>query len=377
MVSNQATTNWLYRYVVLPLGQMLIFIVGAALLMTIFAYVLAAIFPEPRPNIVLADQITRQLPGMIISGVTIGFVYAMIALGYTLVYGVLKFINFAHSEIFMFGGVIGFEVIRRIADAGFIESWNPLALVIVIIFVSMVCSGLLAVVVERVAYRPLRGAPRLVPLISAIGISFFLADLVRAIEAVSRNAFKLTYPVANIPALSTPVPLIIGETSVNVRITSIIVIVAAMLMLVALNYFVNGTKLGRGIRAVSQDMTTASLMGINVNLMISLTFFVGGAFGGAAGSLFGLNVGTIDPFVGFIPGLKAFTAAVLGGIGNVTGALLGGLTLGMLESFLNGTLVYFPALGIRYTDIFAFLVLILVLVFRPSGLLGERVDEKV
>ncbi len=377
MVSNRATSSWLFRYVVLPLGQMLIFIVVAAVIMTTFAYILALLFPTPRPNIVLADQIGRQLPGMIISGVTIGFVYAMIALGYTLVYGVLKFINFAHSEIFMFGGVIGFEVLRRIADAGFIASWSPLALVIAVVLTSMLCSGLLAVVVERVAYRPLRGAPRLVPLISAIGISFFLADLVRAFEAVTRNAFKLTYPVTTIPALSTPIAFTIGQTNINLRITSLIVIVAAMLMLIALNYFVNGTKLGRGIRAVSQDMTTASLMGINVNLMISLTFFVGGAFGGAAGSLFGMNVGTIDPFVGFIPGIKAFTAAVLGGIGNVTGALLGGLLLGMLESFLNGILVYFPAIGIRYTDIFAFLVLILVLIFRPSGLLGERVDEKV
>lgn len=377
MVSNPATSSWLYRYVILPLGQMLIFIVGAALLMTLFAYALAALFPEPRPNIVLSTQIGRQLPGMIISGVTIGFVYAMIALGYTLVYGVLKFINFAHSEIFMFGGVVGFEVIRRIADAGFMETWNPILLVMVIVATSMVCSGLLAVLVERIAYRPLRGAPRLVPLISAIGISFFLADAVRAFEAVTRNAFKLTYPVTTIPLFATPVSVQLGEVPVNIRVTSLIVIVAAMLMLVALNYFVNGTKLGRGIRAVSQDMSTASLMGINVNLMVSLTFFVGGAFGGAAGSLFGLNVGTIDPFVGFIPGLKAFTAAVLGGIGNVTGALLGGLMLGMLESFLNGILVYFPALGIRYTDIFVFLVLILVLIFRPSGLLGERVDEKV
>ena len=377
MVSNRANTDWLYRYVLLPLGQMFIFIVVAAIIMTVFAYILAILFPTPRPNIILADQIGRQLPGMVISGVTIGFVYAMIALGYTLVYGVLKFINFAHSEIFMFGGVIGFEVLRRIADAGFVQSWSPVILVIVVVATSMLLSGLLAMLVERVAYRPLRGAPRLVPLISAIGISFFLQDLVRAYEAVTRNAFKLTYPVTTIPALSTPISLSVGQTPVNLRITSLIVIVAAVLMLIALNYFVNGTKLGRGIRAVSQDISTASLMGINVNLMISLTFFVGGAFGGAAGSLFGMNVGTIDPFVGFNPGIKAFTSAVLGGIGNVTGALLGGLTIGMLESFLNGILVYFPALGIRYTDIFTFLVLILVLIFRPSGLLGERVDEKV
>src|SRR5690606_21875677 len=160
----------------------------------------------------------------------------------------------------------------------------------------------------------------------------------------------------------------ISSTSnvVNIRVTSIIVVVSAVLMLVALNYFVNGTKVGRGIRAVSQDQTTAGLMGINVNRMISITFFVGGAFGGAAGALFGLNVGTVTPYVGFIPGIKAFTAAVLGGIGAVTGALLGGLTLGIIEAFLNGILVYFPALGQRYTDIFAFSVLILILIFRPS-----------
>mgnify|MGYP000079458934 FL=1 len=148
-------------------------------------------------------------------------------------------------------------------------------------------------------------------------------------------------------------------------------------MLLVLNWFVNGTKQGRGIRAVSQDMSTAGLMGINTNLMISLTFFVGGAFGGAAGALYGLNVGTVTPYIGFIPGLTAFTAAVLGGIGNMTGALLGGITIGLVEAFLNGILVYFPALGQRYTPVFTFSVLILILIFRPSGILGERVDEKV
>ena len=231
--------------------------------------------------------------------------------------------------------------------------------------------------IERIAYRPLRGAPRLVPLISAIGISFFLIDLVRAGEAITRNDFNLRYPTDQLPWLVQSIPLQFGMTTVNVKPTSFIVVIGAVLTLLALNYFVNGTKLGRGIRAVSQDQTTAALMGINVNLIISLTFFVGGAFGGAAGALFGINVGTVTPYVGFIPGIKAFTAAVLGGIGNITGALLGGLTLGLVEAFLNGVLVYFPALGQRYTDIFAFSVLILILIFRPSGLLGERVDEKV
>ncbi len=369
--------TWVGEFIVYPVGQILIFIIGASLMLTILAYLLALFFPNPRPNIVLATQIDKQLPGMIISGISLGFVYAMIALGYTLVYGVLKFINFAHSEIFMTGSVVGFEVMRRLDDAGSLASWSPVALVIVVVLAAMLVSGLLAVLVERIAYRPLRNAPRLVPLISAIGVSFFLIDFVRAIEAVTRNEFNLTYPVNDLAWMRTPLALFFGETRVNVRPTSIIIILAAILTLLALNYFVNGTKLGRGIRAVAQDQTTAALMGINVNLIISLTFFIGGAFGGAAGALFGMNVGTVTPVVGFTPGIKAFTAAVLGGIGNVTGALLGGIALGLIESFLNGVLVYFPALGQRYTDIFAFAVLILILIFRPSGLLGERVDEKV
>ncbi|NWG16807.1 MAG: branched-chain amino acid ABC transporter permease [Chloroflexi bacterium] len=356
---------------------MLVFIVGAALVLTLLSYLLALLFPEPRPNISLMTQVNRQLPGMIVSGITIGFVYAMIALGYTLVYGVLKFINFAHSEIFMFGSVVGFEVMQRLAEGGNLPGWSPVLLVAFVVLAAMLASGLLAVLIERVAYRPLRGAPRLVPLISAIGVSFFMIDVVRAFQAITRNDFNLTYPLNNLEWIRNPVKLAIGEATVNIRPTQFIVVLGAVVTLIALNYFVNGTKLGRGIRAVSQDMATAGLMGINVNRMISLTFFVGGAFGGAAGALFGMNVGTVTPFVGFIPGIKAFTAAVLGGIGNITGALLGGLTLGLIESFLNGLLVYFPVLGQRYTDVFAFSVLILILIFRPSGLLGERVDEKV
>jgi len=260
---------------------------------------------------------------------------------------------------------------------GAIPSWNPIVLVIVTVVISAVLSGLLAVLIERVAYRPLRRAPRLVPLITAIGISFILQDTVRAIASVTINDFNLTFPTRSIELFTKPISLTIGESDVRVRVTSIIIIVAAVLMLLALNYFVNGTKSGRGIRAISMDQTTAGLMGIPVNLMISLTFFIGGAFGGAAGMLFGLNVGTVTPYIGFAPGIKAFTAAVLGGIGNVTGALLGGIMLGLIEAFLNGVLVYFPAIGIRYTDVFAFGILIAVLIFRPSGLLGERVDEKV
>lgn len=377
MVSVGRTSDWVYKYLVFPLGQMLVFITGTAVVLSIIAYTLAILFPEPRPNIVLMDQINRQLPGMVISGISIGFVYAMIALGYTLVYGVLQFINFAHSEIFMIGAVVGFEVMDAISVAGALQQWNPVLLVLVTVLAAMLISGLFAVVIELVAYRPLRGAPRLVPLISAIGVSFFLIDAVRAFEAIHRNDFNLTYPVNSLDWLKTPLRVAFGENTVNVRITGIIIVIAAVLSLLALNYFVNGTKLGRGIRAVAQDRTTAALMGINVNLMISLTFFVGGAFGGASGALYGLNAGTISPTVGFFPGIKAFTAAVLGGIGNITGALLGGLALGLIESFLNGILVYFPAFGQRYTDIFTFSILILILIFRPNGLLGEHVDEKV
>lgn len=377
MVSVGRTSDWVYKYLVFPLGQMLVFIAGTAVVLSVIAYALAILFPEPRPNIVLMDQINRQLPGMVISGISIGFVYAMIALGYTLVYGVLQFINFAHSEIFMIGAVVGFEVMDAISVAGALQQWNPVLLVLVTVLAAMLVSGLFAVVIELVAYRPLRGAPRLVPLISAIGVSFFLIDAVRAFEAIHRNDFNLTYPVNSLDWLKTPLRVAFGENTVNVRITGIIIVIAAVLSLLALNYFVNGTKLGRGIRAVAQDRTTAALMGINVNLMISLTFFVGGAFGGASGALYGLNAGTISPTVGFFPGIKAFTAAVLGGIGNITGALLGGLALGLIESFLNGILVYFPAFGQRYTDIFTFSILILILIFRPNGLLGEHVDEKV
>ena len=368
---------FIYRYIIYPVGQMLMFVVLAAFVLTVVAYGIALIFPEPRPNINLADQISKQLPGMIVSGVSIGFVYAMIALGYTLVYGVLKFINFAHSELFMLGAVSSFFFLSVLNTAGVLTGMHPLLLIVVMVLLSGAFSGLIAVLVERIAYRPLRGAPRLVPLITAIGVSFILIDLTRAFAAVTINDFNLTFPTREIPMLATPVAVQFGSTTVNIRVSSIIIVVAAVIMLLFLNYFVNGTKQGRAIRAISQDATTAGLMGIPVNLMISLTFLIGGAFGGFAGSLYGLNVGTVTPYVGFIPGLKAFTAAVLGGIGNVTGALLGGIFIGMIEAYLNGILVYFPALGQRYTDIFTFGVLIAVLIFRPQGLLGERVDEKV
>ncbi len=373
----QRAAHWTFLYILKPLLQILLFIAGSAGIMSILAIGVGVVFRYPRPGIDLINTVFIQLPNMLLDGVTIGFVYAMIALGYTMVYGVLKFINFAHSEIFMVGGVVGYEVMVRLRDAQQLKDFPPVLLIVLMIACAMVVCGVLAVVIERVAYKPLRSAPRLVPLISAIGVSFFLQDFVRALEALGRNEFNLAYPSSEVAFLKQTWPIPLQHSTLIININAVIVVVGAILMVVALNYFVNATRLGKGIRAVSQDQATASLMGINVNLMISLTFAIGGALGGAAGVLFGLKTTNITPYVGFIPGIKAFTAAVLGGIGNITGALLGGILLGMLESFFAAMLPYFPALGTGYRDIFAFAVLILILIFRPSGLLGQGADEKV
>jgi branched-chain amino acid transport system permease protein len=383
MSTAQRAANWIVLYIFRPLGQILLFIAISAIVMSVLALIVGVVLQTPwhgidllkvRPRIDLMKQILTQLPNMLLDGITIGFVYAIIALGYTMVYGVLKFINFAHSEIFMVGGVVGYEVLIRLRDAEQLATFPPVLLVVLMVVVAMVVCGLLAVVIERFAYRPLRNAPRLVPLISAIGVSFFLQDFIRALEALGRNEFNLAYPTSEVPFLGQRFPVVPG---VSIGMNVIIVVVCAVLMLVGLNYLVNATKIGKGIRAVSQDQATASLMGINVNQMIAITFLIGGALGGAAGVLFGLKITNITPYVGFVPGIKAFTAAVLGGIGNITGALLGGILLGLLEAFFSGLLPYFPALGTGYSDIFAFAVLILILIFRPTGLLGQRVDEKV
>jgi branched-chain amino acid transport system permease protein len=220
-----------------------------------------------------------------------------------------------------------------------------------------------------------------VPLISAIGVSFFLQDAIRLIESLTTGQFNRIFPTfGNFDERITFGTLPMGATSILLGVSnkSLLVIIAAVLMLIGLNYFVNATKTGRAIRAVAQDQATASLMGVNVNRIISTTFLVGGALGGAAGLLYALKFTRIDAFVGFYPGLKAFTAAVLGGIGNLTGALLGGIVLGMLETFAGTYLSIFTmgAAGTEYKDIFAFAILILVLIFRPNGLLGENVTQK-
>ena len=306
-------------------------------------------------------------------GIVLGFMYALIALGYTMVYGVLEFINFAHSEIFVIGAFVGVEILLGLQTSGSLAALHPAFVLFVILVAGMLCSGLIAMGLERVAYRPLRSAPRLVPLISAIGASFFLQDFIRFVESLWRNTFYLSYPTLDLLETS----LKFGAV-VEVPIKSLLVIATALLMLFFLYFFVNRTKLGTAIRAVAQDPATASLMGIPVNRMIALTFFVGGAMGGAAGILFGLQYSLVNPYSGFFPGLKAFTAAVLGGIGNIPGAVLGGIVLGLLEAFAASYLSILTdgAFGAEYKDLFAFAVLILILIFRPKGLMGERVREE-
>jgi len=375
---KQITSNPLYKFILFPIGQILVFILGAGSALSTLIIVSAYIFRGTVTDFDLVQRTLEILPKVLIDGITIGFVYATIALGYTMVYGVLEFINFSHSEIFMVGGIVGVEFLRFLENRETLGAVNEYLVIALAIILGMIISGALAVSVERIAYKPLRGAPRLVPLISAIGMSFFLQDAVRLILGLTTGEFNVILPdfgnfdefqVLNLPWLINPL---------QIQNKTILLILVTVVMLIALNFLVNGTKIGKAIRAVAQDRPTASLMGINVNLIISITFLIGGALGGAAGVLFALKATRLDPFVGFFPGLKAFTAAVLGGIGNLTGALLGGLILGLLESFGASYLGIFTngAFGSEYKDIIAFAVLIIILIFRPSGLLGQTVSQK-
>ncbi len=380
------------REILLPLGRMGVFVVGAGAVFSAIMLVLALLCRGSGADKLLVDSqginiVTYtlvNLPQVLIDGVTLGFVYAAIALGYTMVYGVLEFINFAHSEIFAIGAFAGVEFLIGMDRLGVLKAAGPMGsymYLVLALVVSMVASGGIAMLVERTAYRPLRNSPKLVPLISAIGVSFALQDIIRLVESLTTGQFYRVMPTfgdfdKRLPLFSIKTGQ--DSTLVDIQIKSIVVIGAAVLMLVGLNYIVNATRIGKAIRSVAQDRNTAALMGIGVNAIISFTFLIGGALGGAAGLLYALKFTRIDPFVGFMPGIKAFTAAVLGGIGNLTGALLGGIILGMLESFAGAYLGTFTmgAFGSEYKDIIAFLVLIIFIIFRPSGLLGEQVSQK-
>jgi branched-chain amino acid transport system permease protein len=310
---------------------------------------------------------------LIRDGATLGSVYALIALGYTMVYGILRMINFAHGEIFMsgmFGGYFTAVLLRNLGllNAGPVES---LVSVILMMLVAAVLAATIAVLVERVAYRPLRDAPRLVPLISAIGASFFLQYTFRGLF----GAGTYVYPTITVFEVRVTLPLL---DALNMKWIDALVIGSAVVMMTVLYWFVMRTRTGTAIRAVSEDKAAAALMGINVDRAIVTTFAVGAAMAGAAGVLYGVLFRQIDFYSGFLPGVKAFTAAVLGGIGNVPGAMLGGLFLGEIESL--GPQLFLDGLGVPATnqlkDAIAFTMLVLVLVFRPSGILGERIARQ-
>ncbi|MCS6773403.1 MAG: branched-chain amino acid ABC transporter permease [Anaerolineae bacterium] len=366
-----------------PLGQVFVFVIGSAVVLSLVTILVAFVLRGTRTDVDLVQSALVILPQVIIDGLVRGFLFATIALGYTMVYGVLEFINFAHGEIFMVGAFAGAALSSVLASSGALNALPVPVFVVVAVIVGMTVSGLLAVGIERVAYRPLRNAPRLVPLISAIGVSLLLQDAVRLFASVSGLGFNARFQTPNFGPAIRLAEIPVSETRnipLVLDVRALTFIIAAVLMLIALNYLVNATKLGTAIRAVAQDRPTASLMGINVNQIIALTFLIGGALGGAAGVLFGVRVGTVNPYMGFLPGIKAFTAAVLGGIGNIPGAMVGGIVLGFLEAFVASYLSLLTAgafSGASYADIVAFAILILILIFRPSGLLGEATSQKV
>jgi branched-chain amino acid transport system permease protein len=301
-----------------------------------------------------------------IKGFALGGVYALIAMGYTMVYGILKMINFAHSEVFMSGPFTAVFVAIYLANTGFMDQ-APLIYMVIITLVSAAVSTVIAILLERIAYRPLRFAPRLVPLITAIGASFFLQYTFRGLYGSGSKG----YP--------TPEALKGTWTIFGIEIfkPQIIVIAAAVLMMIVLYAIVQRTKIGKAMRAVSEDKEAAALMGIDVDRIIVFTFAIGGASAGIAGILYTMLFPVVNFYMGFIPGIKAFTAAVLGGIGNVLGAFLGGIILGLLESI--GPNLFLTGLGIpspsQLKDAIAFIVLVLILIFRPTGILGESISK--
>jgi branched-chain amino acid transport system permease protein len=300
----------------------------------------------------------------LILGLTRGSMYALIALGYTLVYGVLQLINFAHSEVFMSGAFGSYLIVHWIVGSGAgTASWEVPFIILIGMLSGAITAACIAWTLERVAYRPLRrrGAPKIAFLISAIGASFFLSTLAGKIfNSQTSNQFP--------PFFSNGVVFKIDGA--QIRVLQIVIVGSAIVMMIFLDRLVTLTKLGRSIRAVSEDAPTAALMGINIDKTISRTFLIGGLLGGAAGFLFGLNF-SFGFNMGFQPGIKAFAAAVLGGIGNIRGAMLGGLLLGVVENLA----LLIPGFTANWTDVVAFVVLVGVLMFRPTGLLGERVGR--
>jgi branched-chain amino acid transport system permease protein len=296
----------------------------------------------------------------LINGLTLGAVYALIALGYTMVYGILGLINFAHGEIYMIGAYLGIILLGLLTVVGLTSQHLILSLLLVFLATAAYC-GAYGFTLERVAYRPLRQAHRLAPLISAIGMSIFLQNYVMLTQGSADKVFPHVLPLGSIT---------LGE-STPISTIQILILFTSVLLMVALHLFVAKTRLGKAIRATAQDSRMASLVGININGVIAVTFVIGSVLAAAAGIMVAMYYGAVNFFIGYVAGIKAFTAAVLGGIGNIPGAMLGGVLLGLVESLGSSYI------SSEYKDLYSFVILILVLIFRPTGLLGERITEKV
>jgi branched-chain amino acid transport system permease protein len=298
----------------------------------------------------------------IVNGLSLGGIYALIALGYTMVYGIIELINFAHGDVYTLGTFFSLAILTGLGVSGELHGPALVLVVLVTLLASMLLCGITGVLIERLAYRRLRNAPRLAPLITAIGISFILENVMQLWRGPSPVPFPDLIPN---PAYT------IGGVVVTAK--QIGVVLLAVAMMAALQVFIYKTKLGKAMRATAQDRDAAQLMGIDINTTIAATFLIGSALAGAAGFVSGVYYGTTWFFNGFEAGLKAFTAAVLGGIGNIAGAMLGGFSIGLIEAIATQ---YIPG-GAQWTNVVVFSVLVLVLIFRPSGLLGESLPEKV
>jgi branched-chain amino acid transport system permease protein len=301
---------------------------------------------------------------IIFNGLFVGSFYALIALGYSMVYGIIKLLNFAHGDIYMLGAYVGFSLLLAFPNMAALGSFA----ILIVLILAMIATGCAGMLIEALAYRPLRTAPRLSALITAVGMSFFLEYGVRQFAGPDPMAWPDWARLgsgtwfASIPGT---------DIAVTIKYSQLLLMGFAVLLMAALAYYVNGTREGRAMRAIALDQRAATLMGVNVNATISRVFFIGSALAGAAGVMHGSYYGSITFLMGFLLGLKAFTAAVIGGIGNLYGAMIGGLLLGLLEAF--GT-AYF---GGEWKDVFAFVFLILFLTLRPTGILGARVVERM
>lgn len=309
------------------------------------------------------EDIFGQLSQQLINGLTIGGVYALIAIGYTMVYGVLCMLNFAHGELYMIGGFVGWWVLQ-IFSVNHIPIMNAALLISLMIIIAMAVSALLGLAIERIAYRPLRKAPRMNLLLSSLGVSIFIQNFILYFQGAKVKVFHISQLIPD--GLRT---LHIG--GVVISFMRILVIAVCFVLMLSLTVIIKRTNIGKSIRATAQDIEAAAFMGIDTDKVIVTVFLIGSALGGAAGILVSLLFTQVDYYVGLQAGLKGFTAAVLGGIGSIPGAMAGGLLLGVCEAM---AVTFFPS---AYKDVVAFVILIAVLIFRPQGLWGERIREKV